>query len=487
MINGLLFFPRGGSAQVARSLSQKLPEFGWDVRVLSGSIPGGLGDAERFYAGLDVAAVDFTRGDAPMHPSYEDRTGAPDVCFARIDDAGYAAQVDAWADALHGAGAGAADVLLLHHLTPLNEAAARVAPGVPVVGQLHGTELAMLARIAAGAPAEWVHAEAWARRLRRWARQCAQLIVPTEATRERAVRLLGVDPDDCVVIASGFDPATFRPAPVDRSAWWHRLLVEAPRGWLPGREPGSIGYGEEQIARLDDAVVLLAVGRYTAVKRLSLLIEAFTIARRRTRRVAALVLLGGHPGEWEGEHPYDAVQRTGAQDVFLAGWHDHEQLAGSFNAADVQVLASVDEQFGLVLVEGMACGLPAIAVDRAGPAEIVDDGRTGWLVEPDDLDGLVAAIVDAVDDGPERAQRGLAARRDAQARWGWPGLAGSVADVLDAACEIETSGDQREASAEAQPAMRAVERRGEPIPAGERCAPGSGEQQSVAGAAAPAT
>ncbi len=140
------------------------------------------------------------------------------------------------------------------------------------------------------------------------------------------------------------------------------------------------------------------------------------------------------PGEWEGEHPFDAVRRTGAPDVFLAGWHEHAQLAGFLNAADVQVLASIDEQFGLVLVEGMACGLPAIAVDRAGPAEIIDAGRTGWLVEPDDEDALVEAIIDAVDDGPERAQRGLASRREAEARWGWPGLAGSVAAVLDAAC-----------------------------------------------------
>ncbi|HEY5142738.1 MAG TPA: glycosyltransferase family 4 protein [Solirubrobacteraceae bacterium] len=447
VINGLLFFPRGGSAQVARSLSLRLPDFGWDVRVLSGSVPGGLGDAERFYGGLDVVPVDVTGADAPMHPSYEDRPGVPDVCFARVDDDGYVAQVDAWSRALLEAGATSADVLLLHHLTPLNEAAARVAPDVPVVGQLHGTELAMLERIAAGAPAQWRHADAWRRRMRRWGRQCSRLIVPTEATRERAVRLLGIDPQVCVVIASGFDPETFRPAPVDRRAWWHRHLVEAPHGWRPGEAPGSIAYTDAQVDRLDDAVILLAVGRYTAVKRLSLLIDAFALARTRTRRRAALVILGGHPGEWEGEHPCDAVRRSGAPDVFLAGWHEHAQLAGFLNAADVQVLASVDEQFGLVLVEGMACGLPAIAVDRAGPAAIIDPGRTGWLVEPDDEAALVGAIVEAVDDGPGRAQRGLEARRDAEARWGWPGLAGAVADVLDAASASARGAEQAPAEA----------------------------------------
>ena len=44
-LNGILFFPRGGSSHVARSLSAQLPAHGWDVRILSGSLPGGPGDA----------------------------------------------------------------------------------------------------------------------------------------------------------------------------------------------------------------------------------------------------------------------------------------------------------------------------------------------------------------------------------------------------------------------------------------------------------
>src|SRR6185295_19849807 len=125
---------------------------------------GGLSDAERFYAGLDVRAVDFTAGDAPMHPSYEDRPDAPDRVFAAVDDDEYERHVAAWAAALEAAGAAEHHVLHLHHLTPVHEAAARVAPDVPVVAHLHGTELLMLERIADGPPANWDHAEAWERR-----------------------------------------------------------------------------------------------------------------------------------------------------------------------------------------------------------------------------------------------------------------------------------------------------------------------------------
>jgi glycosyltransferase involved in cell wall biosynthesis len=428
---GLLFFPRGGSSHVARALATELPAHGWDVTVLSGSLPDGHGGAREFYSGLELEAVDFEAGDAPMHPSYEDRPDAPDPCFAQVGDEAYRDHVAHWARAMERAGAASADVLHLHHLTPLNEAAAQVAPGVPIVGHLHGTELLMLEQIAAGPPASWAYADAWAERLRRWAGACERLVMLSQSQVARAVELLGVDPDACVVVPNGFDADRFRPARVDRAAFWRRQLVEHPGGWAPGEPAGSVAYEDAAVAALSEAVVLIAVGRFTEVKRLTLLIQAFEQARRRTRHPTALVVVGGHPGEWEGEHPLETVERTGARDVFLAGWHDHDALPEFFNAADAQVLASVREQFGLVLVEGMACELPPIAVDRFGPAEIVDDGVTGWLVPPDDEAALADAIVEVVDDGDERARRGTAARRVAGERWTWPALAGKVAAVLD--------------------------------------------------------
>jgi glycosyltransferase involved in cell wall biosynthesis len=433
VLNGILFFPRGGSAHVARSLSIELGTQGWDVRVLSGSIPGGRGDANAFYRGLDIHAVDFTTGETPMHPSYEDHPGTPDRCFALLDDDEYRAHVAAWETALSDADAASFDVLLLNHLTPLNEAVSRVAPGVPIVGHLHGTELMALEQIAEGAPAHWTHAAAWARRMRRWARHCTRIVVQTPGNVERAVGLLDIDASACVVVANGFDDAAFRPRRVDRARFWRRVLVEEPQGWRPGADPGSVAYESEQVAGLSEAVVLVAVGRYTAVKRLGLLIEAFARAEQRARRIPALVIVGGYPGECEGEHPWDAVQRTGARNVFLAGWHPHSALPDLLNAADAQVLSSVREQFGLVLVEGMACGLPAIAVNRLGPAEIIEDGRTGWLIEPDDVDQLSDTIVAALDDDRERVRRGHAARMTAAARWGWPALATRMADALNEA------------------------------------------------------
>ena len=175
-----------------------LPRTGWKATILSGSITDAdtFGDAARFYRGLDVRPVDMTRAlhaadpmaaDPPLHPSYEDRANAPDRIFASLDDHEAEHQVTAWAKALQSAGAAHADVLHLHHLTPLYEAALRVAPQVPVVGHLHGTELLMLEAIEHD-PYRWPHGEAWAERLRAWAEQAQRLIVLTETACDRAAR-----------------------------------------------------------------------------------------------------------------------------------------------------------------------------------------------------------------------------------------------------------------------------------------------------------
>jgi glycosyltransferase involved in cell wall biosynthesis len=63
----------------------------------------------------------------------------------------------------------------------------------------------------------------------------------------------------------------------------------------------------------------------------------------------------------------------------------------------------------------------------------VQDGVTGWLVEPDDRDGLAAALVEVLRDPAARARRGTAAREIARARYGWPALTERLAGVLEAA------------------------------------------------------
>ena len=118
VVSGLFFFPRGGSAQVVRAVSRALVPLGWEVTVAAGSFGEGgeQTHAATFFGDLDLVSVDYSQGGGvPFQPSYEDRPGALDCVFARVDDDAYERLVSVWADALDRAGAAEADLLHLHH------------------------------------------------------------------------------------------------------------------------------------------------------------------------------------------------------------------------------------------------------------------------------------------------------------------------------------------------------------------------------------
>jgi len=320
-------------------------------------------------------------------------------------------------------------------LTPINEAAARVAPHVPIVGQLHGTELLMLEQIADGPPAGWDHAERWADRLRGWAQRCSRLIV-APAGAERASQLLDVPLERLIGMPNGVDVELFKPGRLDRFRFWQRTLVEDPRGWAPGQAAGSVRYTGDEVALLKRATVFVYVGRFTAVKRLDRLIAAFALAQQRAPGAAALVLVGGHPGEWEGEHPAQTVARLNVPAVFLAGWRSHEELPEFFVASDAVISAAEREQFGQLLIEGMACGLPAIGIRALGPESIIEDGSSGWLVAPSDEAALADTIAEVSENPREREPRGRAARESVCERFSWTQISAQLEGILaDAAAQ----------------------------------------------------
>src|SRR5439155_24102302 len=106
------------------------------------------------------------------------------------------------------------------------------------------------------------------------------------------------------------------------------------------------------------------------------------------------------------------------------------ELPEALNAADLLVLPSVAEAFGLVLVEAMACGLPVIAADAHGPAQLVAAG-SGWLVPADDQNALAEALLTVASDPPERKRRGKRAHQHSRASYGWPLIAARVVNLYE--------------------------------------------------------
>jgi glycosyltransferase involved in cell wall biosynthesis len=425
----LMFWPRGGSAQVVRYLAPALGDAGWPVRLVVGSrgAPGAPGNARTFFSGQDVVPVDYTAALAcaeqgldpldqivPLHPSFEDRPGAPDRVFAGVDDRLLERQVVSWASALATADDEGIEVLHLNHLTPIAEATTRLPRTLPTLAHLHGTEMLMLEAIRRGNPLGWPYAQAWDRRMSRWAAAADRLVVVSPRDRERACALFDLDPERVAVVPHGVDTELFRPRRLDRSQRLDLLrhwLVEDPRGWDESSREGSIRYSEEDLRPFTDPElpVLLFVGRFTEPKRLPLLLRAYGRARREHGLRSPLVLWGGHPGEWEGEHPATIAARERIDGVYFLGWRGHDELPEGLACADVLVSPSVGEAFGQVFLEAMAAGLPVIAAADGGPLSFVDadsDQRNGWLVKPDDEDSLVQALVEAADNEAERRLRG---------------------------------------------------------------------------------
>ncbi len=78
----------------------------------------------------------------------------------------------------------------------------------------------------------------------------------------------------------------------------------------------------------------------------------------------------------------------------------------------------------------MACGLPVVACASHGPAAIVADGKTGWLVPPDGVGALTHALVAAASDRKERRARGERAYAES-GRYAWPAIARRLASLYD--------------------------------------------------------
>jgi N-acetyl-alpha-D-glucosaminyl L-malate synthase BshA len=149
-----------------------------------------------------------------------------------------------------------------------------------------------------------------------------------------------------------------------------------------------------------DALVL-HVSNFRPVKRVDRVIEVFRRIRQHVR--ARLVLAGDGPVRPDVERL--AHEHALRDHVLLLG--EQRELVPLLSVADVFLLPSAQESFGLAALEAMACELPVVASDVGGLPEIIDDGVTGFVCAPDDLELMAERGVQLLTD------RGL---RDAIAR-----------------------------------------------------------------------
>jgi glycosyltransferase involved in cell wall biosynthesis len=158
-----------------------------------------------------------------------------------------------------------------------------------------------------------------------------------------------------------------------------------------------------------DEHTVLAVGRLDDPrKNIPMLMHAFAVARRKLPK-ARLVLAGERP-------PTDDVvqlsRRLGIADAInLRLALPEDELAELYRNATVFALSSNEEGLGLVALEAMASGVPAVCTRCGGPETSVIDGQTGFLVDIGDVGAFADRLVTLLSNGPLRDQMGRAARR----------------------------------------------------------------------------
>lgn len=174
--------------------------------------------------------------------------------------------------------------------------------------------------------------------------------------------------------------------------------------------------------RYDEASLVLYTGRLVERKGIRDLLAAIPRVLERAPRTQ-FVLAGGPPDrsgedlkhEWLPPECYPYYEQ-----IHFTGWLSPREIEEWYCRADIQVVPSRYEPFGMVILEGMLYGLPIIAADVGGPSEILEHGRTGLLFPARDVAVLAEDILKLVTNPALCRRIGIAAARDVRNRWLWP-------------------------------------------------------------------
>lgn len=164
------------------------------------------------------------------------------------------------------------------------------------------------------------------------------------------------------------------------------------------------------------------------------------------------VIIGGTLFGMEADYPAELRALAGqlgiASRVHFTGFiDDHRELYGFQAAADLVVHPALDEDFGLIVAECQALGIPALAFASPGPMAIIQEGETGCLVPIGDQVALSAALADMLHDPERLRQWGLAARERSRRRFSAVNLAAQLERLYLAALDERMGGSNAERKA----------------------------------------
>jgi glycogen(starch) synthase len=268
--------------------------------------------------------------------------------------------------------------------------------GAPLVVTMHATE--------AGRHQGWlprplnlaIHS------VERWlAHRASAVITCSSAMRTEAVELFELDASRVSVVPNGIDGSRWKPSPA--------AVAEARKRHAD-----------------DGAPLLVFAGRLVHEKGVQTLLDALPALRRSH---PGLRLLVAGTGVHEGNLQERARKRRLARAVEWAGFVPETDLAPILGAADVIVVPSLYEPFGIVALEAAAVRTPMVVARTGGLVDLVDAGIAGASFTPGDAIELTEAIASVLDDPASARSHADKAARAVRRRYAWPKVAAQTANV----------------------------------------------------------
>jgi D-inositol-3-phosphate glycosyltransferase len=281
--------------------------------------------------------------------------------------------------------------------------------GTPIIQMFH--TLGQMKNSVANSPQEWESEQ----RIEGEAEVMAfadLLVAATPVERAQMVWLYGADAAKIAVVPCGVDLSFFRPIPQDEA--------------------------KEILGLPQERCVILFVGRIEPLKGIDNLLKAIALIAPEMpcwQDELSVIIIGGAPGAGIEQVNAELARleqlraELGIEDlVTFMGAQDQDTLVYYYSAAEVVVMPSHYESFGMVALEAMACGTPVVASKVGGLAFSVQDGQTGFLVPDGDAEALAVRIRQLLKDRDLRQKLGLQAAHWA-GRYGWPTVANQIVDL----------------------------------------------------------
>ncbi len=352
---GITCYPdQGGSGVVATELGLNLARHGCEVHFITSSLPFRL----RAYG----ENIFFHKVEMPEYPVFRNSPYTLSLATAMHDVA------------LHHK----LDILHVHYAIP-HAAAAFLAremmkpTTLKVITTLHGTDITLVGQEPSFFPITRFLIE-----------QSDAVTTVSGFLKKETQKVFGVG-DDIEVIPNFVDSRVFRPRQDDE--FRNRL---APQG----------------------EKLILHASNFRKVKNVSAVVEVFELLRQDHQ--VRLLMVGDGP---EMSEVKALVERYDLEkEVIFLGQADH--LEDILPVADILLLPSLHESFGLVALEAMACAVVPVMTSVGGAGEFIIDGHNGFLRDPDDISGMAEAIGNLLNHDNQHQNMAEEARRDATMDFG---------------------------------------------------------------------